>query len=71
MQHQSSAVSARYAEHECGCLIEYVTDRLGEYPQSVEGCPLNEQITEQLRSGAISDSLYLAEIKGHRGEEIA
>jgi hypothetical protein len=70
MQHQSSATRARHAEHECGCLIEYVTDRLGEYPQSVEGCSINEQITARLLSGELSDSAYLVAIKGHRGREL-
>jgi len=72
MQHQSSAFHAhvtRKAVHECGCVVEYVRDRLGEYPLSVEGCALNDEITEQLRSGELSDGAYLVAIKGHRGQE--
>jgi hypothetical protein len=51
-------------------MVEYVRDRLGEYPQSVEGCPLNERITARLRSGELIDTAYLAAIKGHSGKEI-
>lgn len=75
MQHQSSATRApsgqsRLALHECGCSVEYVTDRHGEYPLSVEGCAVNDEITRLLMSGELSDRAYLAAIKGHRGEEI-
>jgi hypothetical protein len=74
MQHQSSApraTHARLAVHECGCMVEYVTDRHGEYPLSVQGCSINEQITAQLRSGELGTTAYLAAIKGHRGEELS
>jgi hypothetical protein len=71
---KSSASCARHARlvvHECGCFIENVTDKHGEYPLAVEGCPLNDKITEQLRSGELSDQAYLFAIKNHRGREIA
>ena len=70
MQDQFSAARARYALHECGCLVAYATDKHGEYPLSVEGCALNDRITAYLRSGRISDPVYLTAIKGHRGREV-
>jgi hypothetical protein len=60
----------RLVLHECGCLVDYVTDRHGEYPLSVEGCSLNEQVTERLLAGEISDHAYLVAIKGHRGQVV-
>ena len=64
---------SRTAIHECGCVVEYVTDRHGEYPVEVNGCPVNDAMFEAFladRHGERSVD-FVARVKAHRGREIA
>ena len=70
VKQDASRQPSRLVVHECGCFVEYVTDRHGEYPLSVEGCAVNAEITRLLKEGELSDAAYLAAIKGHRGQEV-
>jgi hypothetical protein len=72
MQHQSNAT--RLAVHECGCVVEYVRDRLGEYPQEVNGCVENDELFERYLSLPQRErptaSAFVALVKEHRGGEV-
>jgi hypothetical protein len=63
----------RLAVHECGCVVEYATDRHGEYPLEINGCAVNDRMFEEFladRDGERNTD-FVSRVKAHRGREIA
>jgi hypothetical protein len=67
------AHDTRTAIHECGCVVEYATDRHGEYPVEVNGCATNDAMFEAYLAdpGSESNIDFVTRVKAHRGREIA
>ncbi len=73
MEQKIDRATTRTATHECGCVVEYATDRHGEYPLAVEGCDHNEALFDEFLGREFRDernSDFVARVQAHRGKEV-